>query len=350
MLVNNFSAGIIGGVLALLFFLVISPVCLAINAALGAAVQFFVDIKLLPLVAVFVEPAKVLFLNNAINFGVFTPLGIEQAAETGKSIFFMIESNPGPGLGLLLAYCVAGKGSARSSAPGAVLIHFLGGIHEIYFPYVLMNPVLILATIAGNATSILTLMLLNGGVIAVPSPGSVIAQMMMTPRGGFVANILAIVLSAAVSMVLGVLLLKMFGKDDMDLESAQAQTKSMKAESKGAASVAAPVSKADFNMATVTKIAFACDAGMGSSAMGATTLRKKIKAAGIEGVEVVHAPVSEIPTDVQLVVTHKELEARAASAAPNARVVPITNFMGAPEYEIIVKELVEAKQTAGSRA
>ena len=343
MLVNNFSAGILGGILAVLFYIVISPVCVAINEALGAAVQFFVNMGILPLAAIFVEPAKVLFLNNAINHGIFTPLGAQQAAEIGKSIFFMIESNPGPGLGLLLAYMVAGKGGARSSAPGAVIIHFFGGIHEIYFPYILMNPIMILSTIAGNATSILCLVLFNGGTVGAPSPGSVFAQLMMTPRGGFVANILAIVLSAAVSLVVGIPLLKMFGKDDADLEEAQAKTKAMKAESKGAAFPAAPVA---VDMATVKKIAFACDAGMGSSAMGATTLRKKLKAAGVEDVEVVHNPVSEVTPDVQVIVTHSSLKERAQSAAPRARVITITNFMADPAYDIIVSELAEAKKAA----
>lgn len=340
MLVNNFSAGIIGGILAGIFFLVISPVCVGINAAMGAAVQFFVDRNMLPLAAIFVEPAKVLFLNNAINHGIFTPMGIEQAATVGKSIFFMIESNPGPGLGLLCAYWLAGKGTAKSSAPGAIIIHFLGGIHEIYFPYVLMNPILILATIAGNATSILTLLIFNGGTVAAPSPGSVFAQLMMTPKGGFFANIMAILLSAAVSFVLAVVLLRLFGKDDGDIEEAQERTRSMKAESKGL-NVA---SNSFIDMARVRKIAFACDAGMGSSAMGATTLRKKIKAAGISDIEVIHTPVSEIPSDVQVIVTHKELAARASAAAPRSKIVAITNFMAAPEYDILINELLEARK------
>jgi PTS system mannitol-specific IIC component len=341
MLVNNFSAGIIGGALALVFYLVIGPFCEAINVALGAGVQFFVDMGILPLAAIFVEPAKVLFLNNAINHGIFTPLGAQQAAELGKSIFYMIESNPGPGLGLLLAYMVAGKGSARSSAPGAVIIHFLGGIHEIYFPYILMNPIMILSTMAGNATSILCLVMFNGGAVGAPSPGSIFAQIMMTPRGGFFANMAAIFLSAAVSLVVGVPLLKLFGKDDADLEEAQAQTKAMKAESKGVAVTSAPV---EVDLSKVSKIAFACDAGMGSSAMGATTLRKKCKAAGIEDIEVVHCPVSEISPDVQVIVTHSALKERASSAAPGAKVITITNFMADPAYDVLVEEIAEAKK------
>jgi PTS system mannitol-specific IIC component len=364
MLINNFSAGIIGGILAILGLVVINPVCVSITNALAAGVQFFVDHRLLPLAAVFVEPAKVLFLNNAINHGIFTPLGIEQAREAGKSIFFMIESNPGPGLGLLVAYALVGKGAARSSAPGAIIIHFFGGIHEIYFPYVLMNPIVILGTMAGNATSILTLIVLKGGLVAAASPGSIFAEMMMTPRGGFIANVLAITLSAVVSFVVSVPLLKIFGKEEGDIDAARQRIKDLKAESKGLAPApslakAAPADgapadggpaegdPAGYDPAAVRKIVFACDAGMGSSAMGATMLRKKLKAAGLGDVQVVHSPVGDIPPDAQVIVTHHELRQRAQDSRPGAKLVPIRNFMGAPEYETLVKELADAREGGG---
>lgn len=336
MLINNFSAGIIGGLLALVCMVLINPLCMGITGLLSGGVQFLVDRGLLPLTAIFVEPAKVLFLNNAINHGIFSPLGIEQAAATGRSIFFMIESNPGPGLGLLLAYCVAGKGSAKSSAPGAVIIHFLGGIHEIYFPYVLMNPVLILAPMVGNICAIFTLTLLNGGLVAAASPGSIFAEMLLTPKGHYFANILGIAVAAIVSFVLGVVLLKLFGKEE-NLEEAQKKSQALKAQAKGQTVVPASLTSAG----PVRKIVFACDAGMGSSAMGATLLRKKITGAGLSGIEVVHAPVSEIPKDAQMIVTHHELGERAATSNPHARLVTITNFMGAPEYDMIVQELAE---------
>ncbi|MDR1314850.1 MAG: PTS mannitol transporter subunit IICB [Deltaproteobacteria bacterium] len=358
MLVNNFSAGILGGALALVGLVVINPACVAITSALSAGVNFFVTHRLLPLAALFVEPAKVLFLNNAINHGIFTPLGIEQVTQAGKSIFFMIESNPGPGLGLLVAYALVGKGIAKSSAPGAIIIHFFGGIHEIYFPYVLMNPIVILGTIAGNAAGILTLIVLNGGLVAAASPGSIFSEMLMTPQGGFTANVAAITLSAAVSFVISFLLLKFFGKDE-DIDAARRRTKDMKAVSKGLAPAGAG-GRADGTDApavapgpaegafTVKKIIFACDAGMGSSAMGATMLRKKLRGAGLGDIEVKHSPVSEIPKDSQVIVTHHELKERAAASCPGARLVLITNFMGAPEYDTLVKELSEGRGRAPS--
>ena len=348
MVVNNFSVGIIGGVLAVLSIFVIGPACVKITDVLGAGVGFLVDHSLLPLTAVLVEPAKVLFLNNAINHGVFTPIGTEQvealraAGEIGKSILYMIESNPGPGLGLLLAYCVAGKGETRSSAGAAAVIQFVGGIHEIYFPYVLMNPVVILGPMLGNVCGIFTLNLLGGGLSGPASPGSVIAELMLTPKGCYVANIAGIAVAGAVSFAISVFLLKFFGKD-ASLAEAQAQVASAKAASKGQAPATDAPTGAKVDINSVKKIVFACDAGMGSSAMGATMLRNKLKDAGITDIEVVHAPVSEIPGDCQIVVTHHELAHRAVASNPSARVVPIQNFMGAPEYAMLVDELVAAR-------
>ena len=338
MVVNNFSVGIIGAILAILSIYVIAPVCVTLTDWLGAGVQFLVDRSLLPLTAVLVEPAKVLFLNNAINHGVFTPIGTEQAMEMGKSILFMIESNPGPGLGLLLAYCVAGKGETRSSAGAAAVIQFVGGIHEIYFHYVLMNPIVILGPMIGNVVGIFTLSALGGGLAAAASPGSIIAEMLMTPKGGYLANIAGIGIAAVVSFFISVFLLKFFGKD-ASLEEAQAQVAASKAASKGQAVPAVSVSAKD-----VRKIVFACDAGMGSSAMGATMVRNKLKDAGITDIEVIHFPVGEIPGDCQIVVTHHELSGRAAQRAPQARIIPIKNFMGAPEYNTLVQELLDARK------
>lgn len=342
MVVNNFSVGIIGGILAVLSIFIIGPTCVKITDVLGAGVGLLVNNGLLPLTAILVEPAKVLFLNNAINHGVFTPIGTQEAMEMGKSILFMIESNPGPGLGLLLAYCVAGKGETRSSAGAAAVIQFVGGIHEIYFPYVLMNPIVILGPMVGNIVGIFTLSVLKGGLVAAASPGSIIAEMLMTPKGGYFANIAGIGIAAVVSFLISVFLLKFFGKD-ASLEEAQAQVAASKAASKGQA-IPAASSGASVSAADVKKIVFACDAGMGSSAMGATMVRNKLKDAGITDIKVIHYPVGEIPGDCQIVVTHHELSGRAAQRAPQARIIPIKNFMGAPEYNTLVQELLDARK------
>lgn len=337
MLVNNFSLGIIGAILACLAMYGVAPLVTGMNSVMRAGVDVFVSHGLLPLASIFIEPAKVLFLNNAINHGILSPMGIQQVEETGKSIFFLLEANPGPGLGILLAYCIAGKGNAKSSAPGAVIIHFLGGIHEIYFPYILMNPLLLISVIAGGASGIFCFNLFNVGLTAPASPGSIIAIMMMAEKHSYFGLIVGVAVASLVSFAISVPILKFMGKDT-SLEDAQRQKDAMKKQAKGiAAETAATVPAA--NTGKVTKIAFACDAGMGSSAMGATVLKKKLVAAGLEGIEVIHTPVSSIPADVQIVVTHEELGERAAHSNPNAERILITNFLAAPEYATLVENL-----------
>ncbi len=337
MLVNNFSLGIIGAILTVISLKAISPLVTGLNKVMEAGVGFFVDNHLLPLASVFIEPAKVLFLNNALNHGILTPLGVEQVDKVGKSIFFLLEANPGPGLGILLACLIAGKGMIKSSAPGAIVIHFLGGIHEIYFPYILANPILIVAAIAGGVSGILTNTLLGGGLIGPAAPGSIIAVLAMIPKGGHFAVLSSVVISAAVACVVGIPLLKIFGKDE-DINAAKTKVQDMKNEAKGIASTTTKV-----DAKNVKTIVFACDAGMGSSAMGATILKKKLTEAGLTSINVIHAPVSSIPADAQVIVTHNALKERAAKSNPSAKLVLITNFMAAPEYDLLVEELKAGK-------
>jgi mannitol-specific phosphotransferase system IIC component len=218
MLIRNFSAGILGGILAVLAFLAIGPVVEHLSNAMGDVVQFLIDHTLLPLVSIIVEPAKVLFLNNAINHGVLAPLGVTEAAKSGKAIQFMIETNPGPGLGLLLAYWFFGPRELRPTAPGAIIIHFFGGIHEIYFPYVLMRPILILATIAGGMAGVLTFLVTHAGLVATPSPGSIFAYLAVTPKGGYFGVLAGIAVATIVSFVVASMLLKMSLRREERLE------------------------------------------------------------------------------------------------------------------------------------
>ncbi len=337
MLVNNFSVGIFGLILAIIGYYAIGPFMTAILNVLSAGVQFLVDHAILPLISVFVEPAKVLFLNNAINHGIFTPLGAEQVQEVGKSIFYMIETNPGAGTGVLLAYWLFSKDRmTKASAPGALIVHLVGGIHEIYFPYILMNPLLLLATIGGSVAAMAYNMLLNLGLSGPPSPGSIIAYLGMAPRGSTLQVLLGVIIAAGVSFLIAAPIVKMSGKN-ASLEEAQKQMKDMKAESKGL--TGAPV-----DLRVIDRIVFACDAGMGSSAMGSAVMQRKLSAAGFNNIKVSHASVSEVPEGTRLVICHKDLAERAAASAPGARLVTITNFMNAPEYDALVEEIAEARK------
>lgn len=332
MLINNFSVGIIGMLLAMFGYVVIGPLMSGILAVLSAGVEVLVVHKLLPLVAVFIEPAKVLFLNNAINHGVFTPIATAQAAEAGKSIMYMLEANPGPGLGVLLAYMFFCKDKlTKDSTPGAIIIHLFGGIHEIYFPYILMNPLVIVGPIIGNMAAIIWFSLTNCGLRGPASPGSIIAFLMMSPATDMVKILIGVIISAAVSCAIASPIVRMSG--NKSLEDAQDQMAAMKAESKGQATVSTINDSKE-----IKKIVFACDAGMGSSAMGATKFRNRIKA-NRPDITVINTSVDNIPADCDIAVVQTTLADRAKKSAPNAQLVTIGNFLADPNLDALYIQL-----------
>jgi PTS system mannitol-specific IIC component len=351
MLVNNFSAGIWGAALALGGFYGLSYVVKRFTEGAGTVVEFLVNNGLLPLTSIFIEPAKVLFLNNAINHGVLTPLGIQQSLEQGKSILFLLEANPGPGLGILLAYMFFGRGAARASAPGAAIIQFFGGIHEIYFPYVLMKPILILAAIGGGMTGIATLAVTNSGLVAPAAPGSIIAVLAQTSRDSYVGVILSVILAATVSFLIASLILRTSkNKGEDDLSAATSRMEAMKGKKSSVSSAltgeGAVAGRGEGTVLTrpVQTIVFACDAGMGSSAMGASVLRNKIKAAGFPDVKVTNSAIANLNDTYDVVVTHEDLTERAQPRTASAVHYSVDNFMNSPRYDEIV-ELVRSSNS-----
>jgi PTS system mannitol-specific IIC component len=333
MLVDNFSAGILASIMAIASLYLLSPVMLAIMGALGAGVAFLINAGLLPLASILIEPAKVFFLNNAINHGVLTPLGIEMAKTTGKSVLFLLEANPGPGLGILLAYSLFGKGNARASAPGAAIIHFLGGIHEIYFPFVLMKPILILAMIAGGMTGVFVNVAFNVGLRAPAAPGSILAVYAQTAPDSFLGVTISWIAAAAVTLVLGAVLLRL-GKrpGEDDLVGATAEMEALKGKKSSVSSLLTTSAPAG----VIKTIVFACDAGMGSSAMGASVLRNKIKAAGFTDVTVVNKAIANLDDSADVVITQAQLTERARHKVPDAVHVSVDNFMNSPKYDEVV--------------
>jgi len=325
MLVDNFSLGIIGMIMAILARLGIGPVVGFLVNLLGQGVQILVDNGLLPLASIVVEPAKVLFLNNAINHGVLSPLGAAQAQEVGQSILFMVESNPGPGLGVLLAVWFFGQKALRSTAPGAVIIHFFGGIHEIYFPYVLAKPVLIVASIAGGVSGLLVGSIAGAGLVGPASPGSIIAYLAVTPRGGYVAVLSAVIAATVVSFLIASLLLG-FGRG----RKAEAPDTSADAGESAPEHAAEPrTGTRVLNGRDVKKLVIACDAGMGSSVMVASSMKKRLAP---HGVEVSHSPVNEVSPDTELIMCQSGLADRARNVAPNAVIITFEQFLGDPAF------------------
>jgi PTS system mannitol-specific IIC component len=361
MLVNNFSAGIASAALAVLGYFAVGPVFVAVSQALGAAVNWLIAHSLLPLASLIIEPAKVLFLNNAINHGVLTPLGVAQAVAQGKSVLFLLEANPGPGLGLLLAFSIFGTGMAKSTAPAAAIIQFFGGIHEIFFPYVLMKPLTLLATISGGMVGILTLTIFNAGLRAPAAPGSIIAVLVQTPRVSVVGVVLSVVLAAITSFVIASIILRASrNRDEGDLAAATASMEAMKGKKSTVSGmltkqeVEAEEVEEQHEAASRTKpihnIVFACDAGMGSSAMGASILRNKVKKAGFDDVTVVNVAIANLTDNIDLVVTHQDLTPRAQDRTPSAQHVSVDNFMNSPKYDAIVEELKRTNAPHGTSA
>ncbi|MDF1617277.1 PTS mannitol transporter subunit IICBA [Petrocella sp. FN5] len=335
MLVNNFSAGILGTLLTLLAYVGIGPVVEGISNTFGSGVEAFVNAGLLPLASIFIEPAKILFLNNAINHGVLSPLGIEQAATAGKSIFFLLETNPGPGLGILLAYWVFAKGMIKQSAPGAIIIHFFGGIHEIYFPYILMQPSLLLAVIAGGASGVFTFVITGAGLVAVPSPGSIFALSAMAPRGGLILVLAGVVVSTAVTFLVAAVLINKKGEQEEALTKAKENVSQMKNTSK-----TQMVNKIDedLDLSQVKTIAVACDAGMGSSAMGASKLKAALKDAKVN-LEVINCSIDQLDDQSDLVITHEKLTKRASGVVPGAIHISISDFINTDIYDRLAERL-----------
>ncbi|KAB1641723.1 PTS mannitol transporter subunit IICB [Gulosibacter chungangensis] len=390
MLVNMFSAGILALIMAIFGFYILARIVNWIMDVLSLGVSWLIDTGYLPLVSVLIEPAKVFFLNNAINHGVLTPLGTQMAATDGKSILFLLEANPGPGLGILLAFTFFGVGVAKATAPGAIIIHFFGGIHEIYFPYVLMKPALLIAVVLGGATGVGTNMIFDAGLRAPASPGSFIAVMAQTASDSYLGVILSVILSAAVSFLVAAFILRLSRKRDLETEDALAkaiaQTEAHKgkksdalsglaaagaetsaaagyplvegasgaatgaspyatdATSEGEASAGAGGASSDRE---IKKIVFACDAGMGSSAMGASVMRNKIKKAGFDGIEVINLAIANLDASADLIITQKELTNRAQQKNPDATHVSVDNFMNSPRYDEVV-EMIREQRSADS--
>ena len=343
MLINNFSVGIIGMLLAMLSYLAIGPFMNLILAILTAGVNVLVAHGMLPLIAVFIEPAKVLFLNNAINHGIFTPIATAQAAEAGKSIMYMLEANPGPGLGVLLAYMLFCEDEkTKQSAPGAVIIHLLGGIHEIYFPYILMNPLVIIAPIVGNIAAIFWYNLTDAGLVGPASPGSIIAYLMMASRDSIVSVIVGVLIATAVSFGIASVIIRM--SKGKSLEEAQEEVANRKAQAKGRNVESVAVTKTE----GVKKVVFACDAGMGSSAMGATKFRNRIKTQRPD-LTVINTSVDNIPADCDIAVVQITLVERAKKSVPHAQIVTLHNFLADPALDALYEQLTANAEQDGKQ-
>ncbi|MFD9628936.1 PTS mannitol transporter subunit IICB [Peribacillus muralis] len=341
MIVNNFSIGILGFLLMILSYFFIGPVIESANNLVTSAIKALVSTGFLPLLSLINEPAKVLFLNNVIDQGIYYPLGMQETLEAGKSIYFTVASNPGPGLGLLLAFSFFGKKAAKRTAPGAIIIHFFGGIHELYFPYVLMKPLTIIGMILGGMSGITVFKIFYVGLVAGPSPGSIFSYLALTPKGNFMGIILGVLVAAGVSFIVTSIILKLDKKavedDDEVFTTSIEKSKLMKSEGKQISSEPDEI----LTVNNISKISFACDAGAGSSALGATTFRKRLQKENITEIEVKHYRIEDVPADSDIIVVHKDLLERARLSHKNKTIITIDNYINDPNLAQLMNELKE---------
>lgn len=342
MLVDNFSMGIVGAIMMIAGYAIVTPIFAGITNILTVGVNFMISHNILPFTEVFVVPGQVLFLNNAINHGIFTPLAIEQASETGKSILYLVEANGGMWAGLVLAFAVFGKGMAKKSAPGAAIIQIIGGIGEVSFPYALIKPITILGPILGGIAALFWFQIMDGGAVAAVSPGSLIALIIMSPKGKVFVNVGGYAIATAVSFVVTAFFLKRDKTPDDEEQEVQGIDMSQFVESHSAPGEekeqAAP-SAANAEKRKIEKIAFACDAGMGSSAMGASMLKTQLNKAGLY-LDVSHVSIHQIPEDIDVVVTNTNLLEAAKKEAPaGIPIIEIKEFLNADEHKAIVQQI-----------
>lgn len=320
MLVNNFSLAFMGIILAIIGLVIIGPSIIIVDKIMNKGVYFIIRNGLLPLLAIFIEPIKVLFLNNVMNHGIINIIAMDQITEYGKSILYLLEANPGPGLGVILSYYIYSKGVMKQFVPSAAIIQFFGGIHEIYFPYILLNPQLLIAAIIGNAVSIMIFLIFNTGLISLASPGSIFSIMMLSYKGDILKNLLGVFGGAIVSFFIATILLKRKYRKNVDININKKNK-----------------SELNFDIKSIKKIVFACDVGMGSSAMGARNFINKIKGFKLD-IEVINSSISNIPSDSDIIITHKGLLGGIKKDINKSKIICIENFLEDDTLELLYEK------------
>lgn len=320
MLVNNFSLAFMGIILAIIGLVIIGPSIIIVDKIMNKGVYFIIRNGLLPLLAIFIEPIKVFFLNNVMNHGIINIIAMDQITEYGKSILYLLEANPGPGLGVILSYYIYSKGVMKQFVPSAAIIQFFGGIHEIYFPYILLNPQLLIAAIIGNTVSIMIFLIFNTGLISLASPGSIFSIMMLSYKGDILKNLLGVFGGAIVSFFIATILLKRKYRKNVDININKKNKNEL-----------------NFDIKSIKKIVFACDVGMGSSAMGARNFINKIKGFKLD-IEVINSSISNIPSDSDIIITHKGLLGGIKKDINKSKIICIENFLEDDTLELLYEK------------
>lgn len=388
-LCKNLAVAFSGLVLSLAAYFAAAPILAGIIHLLERGLDFLIQEKLMFLLSVVIEPAKILFLNNSINYGLLIPLGMQQAEQSGSSILFLLESNPGPGFGVLLAMLLTCTKKRREYGLGAV-IQIIGGIHEIYFPLVLSNIRLVFPLIAGGITGTVCFNLLGAGLSAPAAPGSLLTILLVSKRGQQAGVLLGIFLSAIVSMMISLLILwmpkqgketaddgisekealltalleekkemqedenskqevlltalpgqkkKMSGNEILDTTVLDAKTE-LEVSRKMQMTEKEQEQSKDITNRQIHRIGFICDGGMGSSAMGASLLRRRLKEKGILDIEVTAHAGDMIPEGLDILVCQKSyLEVLRKEIGMNRAVYAVETLLDISGFDALIELL-----------
>ena len=321
MLIRNLLIAGLGGVFCVLSFYLVAPALVSISDAIAQAINILIEAKLIVLSSLLIEPAKVMFLNNGLNHGILTPLGMSQAEMQGKSLLFLLETNPGPGAGILLALFLMKKNKRQQFGAG-LFAQVIGGIHEVYFPFIAENLWLLPAAIAGNMAGIFCFVQMDAGLTGPVSPGSVLTILMMAGRDNLGSVLFGIGVSMAVSFLTAVLILKT-GVDDSKLQKEKVN---------GTMEERKPIHK----------ILFICDGGVGSSVMAAALFKRKLAERGIGDVEVKACAVDLIEEDNDLLVCQKSFARESTQIPAGRELYTLENLLSTQEYEGLL-ELIETR-------
>lgn len=320
MLGKNMLLGTTGALFSAADIYLILPLLKQTAALFFSWISFLTRCNMTACLSFFIEPAKVFFLNNVVNHMMLVPAGMEQIQETGSTILFLLETNPGPGIGVILALFYAKKLHKNETA-SVLTAHALGGIHEVYFPFILADLRLLPAVILGGLAGNISFHISKAAVKGMVSPGSIFSILIMADSGCRWKILAGILLSAIVSFLTGILILKktsVYAKKYSFQKIPSSSQKETDADPEGALQQE-PVQEENMRH-SVKKIAFVCDGGIGSSVMGAALLRRKLQALGKTEINVEAYAVDLVPTDIDIIICQKDFYSIHGSLLANRQV------------------------------
>ena len=184
----------------------------------------------------------------------------------------------------------------------------------------------------------------NVGLVGVSSPGSILTIMIMAASGDRIKILVSILAAAAISLLVAIPFVKKANSNDEQLKTAAKEMEALKGKRSSVSSVfAISATEEDVDFTNISQIAYACDAGLGSSVMGAGILQKKLKASGIDDINVFHTSIANLPTKCQVIVAHQTLMERVKEKQPDAYYLEITDYLNAPEYDELINNIKTAR-------